>query len=248
MAEFSDSVLRLLQEVKTVHGFFPAKYVTCYLNEYVNSHVYGGKSLRDRILFQHKVLSARRSASEKWEILCNDSTTAFVASKLIVASGLTTTPCVPNLPDRAVFSGQILHQKAFGQSSFLSDPLVTNVAVLGGGKSAADIVYASAKAGKRVDWIMRKSGSGPAAHIKAESQGLYENPVAMFGTRMISSLTPSIFNSNSMSAHLLHRTKVGRKIVDWIWANVDRQNRAAAGYQSRKGEGSGFEKLEPDCP
>jgi dimethylaniline monooxygenase (N-oxide forming) len=247
MAEFSDVPLRLPSEATTYHGFFPARYVTDYLENYADSHIYCGKSLRDRILCQHRVTRLERRVSGEWSVLTStDSEQRFEASKLIVASGFTSTPYEPTLPSRPAFSGQILHQKFFGQSSFLNNPQVANVAVLGGGKSAADIVYASAKAGKHVSWIIREGGGGPAAHTQAAGLGPYENSIEMFGTRVLSSLSPSIFGSQTIWTRILHRTRVGRKIVDWVWKKSDKQNRSIAGYQTRRGAGKGFEELEPD--
>lgn len=50
-------------------------------------------------------------------------------------------------------------------------PKVQRFAVLGGAKSAADVAYASAKAGKKVHWIIRASGNGPAALFHPSAGG-----------------------------------------------------------------------------
>lgn len=55
MAEFSDQPVILPPNEKMYHGFFPAKHITKYLEEYLDSHVYNGKSLRERVLLQTKV-------------------------------------------------------------------------------------------------------------------------------------------------------------------------------------------------
>ena len=247
MAEFSDTPLELPPEEQTYYGFFPARYITKYLEKYLDTHIYSAKTLRDRVLLGHKVSSAEKD-SGKWNVLCENSEEIFIARKLIVASGLTSTPNQPTLPNRAAFSGEILHHKNFGQSSLLENPRVVNVAVLGGGKSAADVAYACAKAGKSVSWILRENGCGPAAQGRATGRGPYPNSISMFNTRISSSLSPSIFASRSGWSWLLHGTYLGRKFVDWVWASADRQNRSYAGYQTRQGSGIGFEKLEPDTP
>ena len=247
MAEFSDTPLELPPEDQTLHGFFPARYITKYLEEYLDTHIYYGKTLRDRVLLGHEVISTVKDAG-KWNVLCRASEEIFVARRLVVASGLTSKPHQPLLPNRATFSGDVLHHRDFGRSSLLKNPLVITVAVLGGGKSAADVVYACAKAGKSVSWILQENGCGPAAHGRATGRGPYPNSISMFNTRMFSSLSPSIFASHSGWSWLLHGTHLGRKFVDWIWTSADRQNRSYAGYQTRQGSGIGFEKLEPDTP
>jgi len=44
-------------------------------------------------------------------------------------------------------------------------PIDKYITVLGGAKSAADMAYACAKAGKSVSWIIRSSGNGLAAFL-----------------------------------------------------------------------------------
>jgi dimethylaniline monooxygenase (N-oxide forming) len=97
---------------------------------------------------------------------CNEakSTVVYHTPKLMVASGLTSTPNMPIFAKQDCFKGLILHQRDFGQSSVLSssDKYIT---VLEGAKSAADMAYAYAKAGKSVSWVIRSSGSGLAAFL-----------------------------------------------------------------------------------
>ncbi|KAG9241425.1 putative dimethylaniline monooxygenase [Calycina marina] len=247
MAEFSDIPLEVPLEDQIHLGFFPARYITKYLEEYLDGHSYGGKTLRDRVLLGHKVTSAVKDAS-KWKVLCGASEEIFITRRLVVATGLTSKPHQPLLPNRDAFIGEVLHHRDFGQSSLLNNPRVVNIAVLGGGKSAADVVYACAKAGKSVSWILRENGCGPAAHGRAQGRGPYTNSISMFNTRFISSFSPSVFAPLSAWSWLLHGTNLGRKFVDWVWESADRQNRSHAGYQTRQGAGSGFEKLEPDTP
>lgn len=254
MAEFSDLPLHLPREAQTYHGFFRGLHVTDYLEKYVDLHVYGGRSIRQRIRFNQQVSSVEKDLTGKWKLHCNHSQqTTLWASKLIVTSGLTSTPHEPILPNRDIFSGEIIHQKSFGQiESLIRGSEKTHIAVLGGGKSAADIVYSAVKDGKSVSWIIREHGSGPSGQGSAAGKGPYQNSVAMFSTRLFSSFSPSIFRKQSMWEWLLYGTKAGRALLDWIWRGVDKRNRKMAGYRTRNamrnGEGSGFEMLEPDTP
>ncbi|KAK5021101.1 hypothetical protein LTR16_000411, partial [Cryomyces antarcticus] len=245
MAEFSDSPLVLPRDQKTYHGFFPASYISDYLEKYLDSHHFNGQSLRDRVLFSKNVDCVTK-VSDTWIITCEHTPMPFKARSLIVASGMTSEPHHPILPDKTQFKGEMLHQKRFGQSAFHDDQSVKNVTVLGGGKSAADIAYSYGKSGKSVSWIIREDGCGPSGHVRAEAKGPYESSVAMFNTRMASSFSPSIFTQRSCWSRFLHGTRLGRKMIGWIWEISDAQNRAHAGYKTRQGAGKGFELLEPD--
>ena len=62
MSGFSDVPMNLPPDAATYHDIFEAKYVTKYLEEYVDSHTYSGKSLRDRIMFKVKVLKLDKAS------------------------------------------------------------------------------------------------------------------------------------------------------------------------------------------
>ena len=126
---------------------------------------------------------------------------------------------------------------------------MNHIAVLGGGKSAADIAYAAAKAGKIVSWIIRRSGNGPGHLTPAKGIGPYNNSNDLLYTRLTASLNPSIWNSQNWLSRLLHGTKIGKKAVDWIWKTYDANSRREAGYREQRGAYgavNGFANLEPE--
>lgn len=169
-------------------------------------------------------------------------------SLFLATSSLILLPRTPHF-NRDVFSGEIIHQKVFGQiAPAINSSELRHITVLGGGKSAADIVYTAVEAGKNVSWIIREHGRGPTGQGSAASAGPYANSVAAFSTRLIASLSPSIFRRKSIWDWLLHGTQSGRRLVGSIWRKVDKQNREIAGYQTREGRGEGFKKLESDTP
>jgi cation diffusion facilitator CzcD-associated flavoprotein CzcO len=92
--------------------------------------------------------------------------------KLIIATGITNEPHQPGIPGQGDFEGPIIHSSALGreQGRLTKDPSIKTVAVLGGGKSAYDAVYLAACAGKQVEWIIRKSGKGPAWVFPSHAQ------------------------------------------------------------------------------
>ncbi|MCJ1478765.1 monooxygenase [Lambiella insularis] len=227
------------------HGFFPAKYVTRYLETSVCGSVHQGKTLRQRILFSTPVQNVEKNDQGRWTVHHSNGQT-LITSKLVVATGLTSEPNMPKLPGQKFFTGSIIHHKDFGSSSNLIDPKIMHVAVIGGAKSAADVAYASAKAGKIVSWIIRHSGSGPAALAPAEGMGPYKNSNELLYTRFAANLTPSIWNPRGPMEKLLHGTKIGRRIIDWVWRQLDMDARRKADYEGKDDGENGFGDLRPD--
>jgi dimethylaniline monooxygenase (N-oxide forming) len=247
MAGFSDIPLTLPPEAETYHDIFESKYVTKYLEDYIDSHKYNGLTLRDRVKFGFRVQSIRKEGN--WRVLGqrNDKAESVCSSKLIVASGHTSLPAMPDLLEQASFKGPVLHQKSFGKASLTilaSSSSYQDVTVLGGGKSAADMVYDSVKAGKTVSWIIRQTGEGPGAFAAAAGKGPYKNGPEMTATRIISALSPSCFSPVTWWTKAIHGSDYGRNFIAKIWTGADQECRDLAKFQSREGARPGFEKLE----
>ena len=247
MAEFSDHPMSPPPERDQYYGFFPAHYLTAYLEAYVSEHIYNSQSIRERIAFNVKVKGVKKTRDGPWTVTCQDGAQIKTA-KLIDATGMTSIPNMPHVPGQEDFRGIVIHHKDFGQSTFLNDPKKKNFAVLGGAKSAADVAYAAAKAGKNVSWIIRKEGAGPGALLSAEGRGPYVNSNESFYTRLVASFLPNPFNNTSWLKRFLHGTAMGRWLVKRLWDGVDSKNRIKADYKRAEGQEMGFENLEPDTP
>lgn len=115
-----------------------------YLENYTTRRSYNGQTLRDRIQFGVEVKSIKK-ADGVWAVstlsVDDGARVVFKASKLVVASGLTSEPRMPALPGQEKFCGSIIHQEKFGSSSILNSPDIRNICILGGGKSSVDMVY-----------------------------------------------------------------------------------------------------------
>jgi cation diffusion facilitator CzcD-associated flavoprotein CzcO len=139
----------------------PAEVVHRYLTDYAREF-----SVYERIRFDSKVESAERKDGGGWLITMSgrpESSThplQIFASKLIVATGLTSDPFIPILKGSESFEAPLFHSKGFKDNASTVDS-AKNVVVLGGAKSAFDVVYAYASKGVQVDWIIRESGRGP---------------------------------------------------------------------------------------
>ncbi|KAL8669024.1 MAG: hypothetical protein Q9168_006365, partial [Polycauliona sp. 1 TL-2023] len=176
MADFSDRPMP--PPAEQFYGFFPGKYTTAYLESYIDNHTYSGQTIRDRILFNTHVSSVIQitdpdttTNGANWEITYN-TIQKIQTAKLIDATGMTSQPHIPTIPGSSSFAGKTLHHKSFGQcqSLLLSDPSIKNIAIIGGAKSAADVAYACSKSslsGRKIHWIIREDGNGPAAFFAA---------------------------------------------------------------------------------
>ncbi|KAL8832091.1 MAG: hypothetical protein Q9191_000470 [Dirinaria sp. TL-2023a] len=250
MLGFSDVPFDIPPNAPSFYGCVEAKYVTKYLEDYIDDHVYCGKSLRERIFFGHQVEKVEKF-HDTWKVRTRDTrdgTRSFKASKIVVATGLTSSPQMPILPgDPELFKGRVYHHKRFGEVSrtLLRMEGCHNVVVLGAGKSATDMVYESIKRRKNVSWIIRRDGEGPALYFPAQGGGRYENSTEAGATRWSALFSPSSFMPESWLSSLIHRTSVGVSYLTSRIEKGDQSCRDAAAYRDREGALPNFQNLEP---
>ncbi len=135
-----------------VPGIAVHRYLTAYAERF---------GIYDKIRFESLVKSAELKEDGTWAILYENRTgeeavrtIEVLAKKLVVASGTTSQPNMPEIRGSADFSGHMFHFKEF-QDRKKEMEAAHNIAVLGGSKSAADAIYFNASKGKHVDWIIR---------------------------------------------------------------------------------------------
>jgi hypothetical protein len=234
------------------YGQFKASHTTRYLENYVDAAVGAdGRSLRSRIQFRTDVHAVVKEGKYWALYICTESDDGecaqfgtLWASKLVVANGNASEPFVPDLPGKDVFQGPIIHSADFGNhQDILSSPFTQHIAVLGGAKSAADMVYEAVKAGKTVHWIIRPNGRGPGFFAPGDAPTPYENVGLAAQTRVMASLQPSVFQGDTWWTRFLAQTRLGRVVVRWVFGKADAKIREVAGYKTRE-SGRGFEKLE----
>ena len=248
MTSFSDLVLQVPNGAPKLHDTFEAKYVTQYLEDYVDSHVYNGASLRSRIRLDSKVRSIERT-DDGWTLQVGGAVPSNLrCSKLAVASGLTSLPILPKFPHSHDWKAPILHHRDFGVHSeaiLAASSVYKNVTVLGGGKSAADMVYGSIKAGKNVSWIVRKTGEGPGIFMNPAATGRYKNNAEAGATYNATILNPSAFRPMLEWAQTMHQSESERENLESKLFASDRRYKAWADYRGRKDALPGFCELEP---
>lgn len=252
MSGFSDRPLTVPKDAEVFNDIFEAKYVANYLEDYVDDHAYAGESLRDRIKLNFSVGSVKK-VDGVWVVrgtsMRDNEASTFKTSRLIVATGTTSDPKMPNFPGQGTFPGPILHQRDFGAFMTQQYPFASQkLAILGGGKSAADMVYACAKTGHEVSWIIRESGEGPGAFTNPadNAKGPFLNNPELAGTRLFGTMSPSCFNQPNLWTKLIHGTAGGRNIVDGFFGKADQNCKNIGNFDKRPGALEGFDELESD--
>ena len=253
---FSDMPLKLPEDAPRRYDTFPARYVSQYIDYYVRHHVYDNRSLRDRIRLNTEVMGIERSSRNGWSLQLKDSTTRSTQSircfKLAVASGLTSHPNMPTFPRHSEWIAPVLHHRDFGariDAVLSANSPYKHITVLGGGKSAADMVYAALQSSKNlcVSWIIRQKGEGPGFFLHAAPKGKYRNAAEPMLSQNATQINPSGFRQLPPDFQSLHQTESGRSSLDERFTAVDRGAKAWAKYREREDALPDFHKLEPSA-
>lgn len=246
MIEFSDCPMEPTED--QYHGYVPAHHVYEYLKTYTETHVYNGRDIKSRIRFESRVTSIRKvhgSGSNVW-VVCTGRGDVITSSKLMLATGITSKPNIPVF-DSDNFTPPMLHTKDLARlaPSFVESEGIRNVIVLGGSKSAFDAVHMFISAGKNLQWVIRDKGSGAAGMSAPDSAPVYyDNAHQILATRLMSKLSPCIFEPRDPWMRFFHQTKVGRWITDKVWNSMQSQWLRAAKYD----RSDNMSRLRPQLP
>lgn len=161
---------------------------------------------------------------------------AVAASRLVLATGLTSEPFMPDLPGRERFKGSVFHAKDFKRrASELTG--ARSVVVIGGNKSAWDVCYSAAtRFGARAHMIMRRTGGGPSWVWPAKIKGWLPSISAVSATRLFTWLDPNPYGDSAWLVRaLVRRTWIGRMLSGLFWNYLDDMVTKLNGYGERPG-------------
>jgi len=213
----------------------PGQVVHDYLHRYAEKF-----DIYRRIRFQSNVDTVERKQSGGWILTvtqgsdnAGDDKTHILAHKLIVATGLTSEPFLPDIAGSASFDAPLFHCRYLLDHADTLFKTATSVAVFGGTKSAWDAAYAFASAGITVDWIIRESGHGPVWMAPP-----YVTPMKIWleklvSTRFLTWFSPCVWgdwDGFGRIRRFFHGTTVGRKIVDGFWGVLANDVKELNGY------------------
>ena len=169
------------------------------------------------------------ASSSTWilSVRTHDSRSQIHAARLIIATGLTNTPMLPSLPNSPAFAGPILHTRTLARDhAALTAPGIADVIVLGGSKSSIDAAYmlATARPGITAHLVIRDSGNGPAWLAKSYATPLKTPLEMLLMRRAVTCFGLPLWDDESVGytwmRKLLHRTVIGRAVVDAFFAVI----------------------------
>ncbi|KAF2965679.1 hypothetical protein GQX73_g7898 [Xylaria multiplex] len=194
-----------------------------YLQKYAEDH-----ELLGHIRFNTFVTDAKQFEGG-WRLSLKGTSEVIETEKLLVATGVTSIPNLPDL-DLSASSLPIIHSRDLGTHyQAIGDEAIKEVVVVGAAKSAYDAVYLLIKMGKKVTWAIRSEGGGPLAILPYKVLNMI-NAIAFASTRLMSHLSPSILNTKGALYKVFHKTRPGRWCIGRFWDFLDFNSSVHAGY------------------
>ncbi|KAH8667399.1 hypothetical protein BGZ60DRAFT_528702 [Tricladium varicosporioides] len=242
MIEYSCLDMPRLDKKDTFYDFFPGSVVNTYLESFSVHKKFGDKTIKDRIIFNSLVKSVSKS-NKLWTVQTEDSR-IYTCPKLIVATGLTSTPNKPSFKTKD-FKPPIIHGRDLAlQTPLFASGKVKNAVVLGGGKSSFDATTLLNSLNIKVTWIIRLSGQGPALLSTPDAPWPLSNSHEIISTRFITKQSPCIFEPVDNWAKFYHSSTIGVWLCDQIWNGIGKMWAGAANYDRSEN----MKNLKPDRP
>lgn len=205
------------------------------LNQYLTdfAHHFG---FFDKIQFKTNVDSIEPTSDDTWKLFLRNTsgTRTVIAKKLILATGLTSTPNMPTYKGQENLGAPLFHAKEFcARAPELKD--VQNSVVVGGAKSAFDVAYAQVQAGSTVDLVIRDDGHGPVWIAPAFVTPFKKRLDQLLLIRWMTWMAPCPWGPEDGFGGIrgfLHGTFLGRWIVDTFWKILSADVISLNGYDS----------------
>lgn len=199
----------------------------------------------DRIQFNTSVELVERVGDQGWHLTITspDGTRVIKTEKLILATGLTSTPNLPSYENAENFGGPLFHAKDFCKEAPKLKGL-KKVVVVGGAKSAFDVAYALVQDGAEIDLIIRPNGHGPVWIAPPFVTPLKKRMDQLLNLRWMTWFSPCPWGGEdgySGIRRLLHGTALGRFVVDSFWKVLGGDVLSANAYDSHPE----LQKLKP---
>ncbi|ORY69608.1 cofactor FMO1 FAD enzyme [Pseudomassariella vexata] len=218
---FEYSFYPMQREGITSDGYISGDTINKYLNDFAKDY-----DLVRRCRLRTKVVKVDRMSGEGWRLEF-EGRPAIECTKLIYASGATSHPVIPSWP-KTGFNSPIIHSSETGTHLAALDKIQT-ATVVGAAKSAYDTVFLLLKAGKRVNWVIRKDGSGPLAIMPPTILGVV-NTMDAVATRMVAVLGSSIMHTEGVMYQFFQKTLLGRTLARGFWRTLTSIAEMHAGY------------------
>ena len=190
----------------------------------------------ERIRFKTTVDVIRPSESDGWTLTVNgpNGRHTIRTAKLILATGLTSSPNMPEFRNSESFGAPLFHAKDFcKQAPYLETN--KNAVVIGGAKSAFDVAYAMVEDGATVDMVIRPDGTGPVWIAPDFVTPLKKRIDHLLVVRLLTWFSPCPWGGEDGYPGIrrfLHGTFIGRWLVDSFWKVLGSDVLTQNGYDS----------------
>ncbi|KAH7392533.1 putative dimethylaniline monooxygenase [Pyrenochaeta sp. MPI-SDFR-AT-0127] len=194
----------------------PGAVLNRYLTDFAKHY-----GIYERIQFNSTV-GLVESTESGWTLTVTTpkSTRTIHATKLILATGLTSTPNLPQYKDAEKFGKPFFHAKDFCQrANELKD--AKRVVVVGGAKSAYDVTYAMVESGATVDLIIKPDSTGPVWIAPRHVTPLQHRIDTILNIRALSWFSPCPWGDEDgygAVRRFLQKTTIGRMLVKGFWS------------------------------
>ena len=204
----------------------PSATVHDYLEHYTDKF-----DLRRRCRLNTRVVKVLREEEPEesrtiWKVDVEKNTgvrETLISDKLIVATGICSTSNLPEEIDWSNFDRPIMHSKEVGRKhQLLTNDTVHRVTIVGGNKSAVDVVNMCAMAGKEVDWVIRPEGYGPGILFEARTHGIHAG--AFKAARASAIPSPNILATSGFWYWFFHsgKSRLGSKLLNWMLTKLSK--------------------------
>lgn len=230
--EFSDLKMST-QGYNPARDHIPGEHVNEYLQQYAKEF-----GLHKYIRPGSRVISAFDEGEDGWMVSIEQNYEGkqrryhLRATKMVVATGLTSEPFVPTIDGEDDFGAPIYHTSQLVKAE---DGLGTfkKVAILSGAKFSWDIACAYASAGVQVDWVIRESGHGPCWMMPNNVTPLKIDPALLLQTRLMTWLSPCIWDDGfAWARNFFYKTWLGKLIAETFFAGMQRNAEKKNAYDS----------------
>lgn len=197
-------------------GHIPGAVLHRYLTDFAREF-----GILDRMQFKTTVNKVEPTSDDGWTLTVKTpgGERQVKTAKLILATGLTSTPNIPVYQGAEQFGNPFFHAKDF----CVKAPELAgskNVVVVGGAKSAYDVAYAMVESGATVDLVIRPNGHGPVWIAPRYVTPLKKRIDTILNVRFMSWFSPCPWGQEDgypMARRFLANTAIGRFIVRNFW-------------------------------
>ncbi|KAI3396310.1 hypothetical protein diail_12332 [Diaporthe ilicicola] len=194
--------------------------------------------LSSRLRLRQKVEAAELLENGSWSLRvvsadADAEPRTVLSAKLVVATGLTSQPFMPEFPGEDGFNRPLFHAKDLRDRAGEVEK-AGSIVVLGGNKSAWDTSFFAAKSGTRVHMVIRPDGGGPSWVWPVWFSPFKISVQRLAATRFFTWFDPCIWSESEgivgWILSLLHRNRFGRAVVSKFWNTLQGYARSAHCY------------------